>query len=1435
MNQQQQETDLADLSDLHEIFRIWEQKYTTSNFDPEPYVKRVAEIFEEETALYMQKDPDPFDERHPSRTDPSSELGKNLKLLFKKETFMNRLVNDYLRDNFFTRQNINKTSFHLNVSACRLILIIMPGLETSAVFQVSNEQLINRLYDWAENGLEPLRSYATGLLGAAMDIQEIAIAYRDQNIRVLPILLRRLRAIHRKYTKHGNISSLASEDESETSDSEEKETPSTSNPQESSSVLQADENSRSGGTQENQINRHMIMLNPPTLATSQMLILRYLTPMGEYQEFLPFIFENDAIDIIFNFIDNPKDLCLTFEALKYLASLLCHKKCCIEFLNKNGIQRLLKLPRQSTTATGIAIALYYIAYCEEAMERICSMSPRLISELVTYALGLLGCNHDSGRCHATMFFGLSFQFKHMLEEFDNQDGLRKLYNVISVLPILSQNDEYSLSADEENAERQVIRHVCVAIKKYFESHLFFKYTQVMRTTSTRIPIPMRALKNSVEDIDEQIMSLQNILPMKSNWQPVHSFIQLGGVTLFILIIGHSYEWNYSGRGETVRSALDVLNICCAMPRVHAVLCERIDFPDEASASGFNIVLGCLEGEIVADPEVQKSALSLLVNCVCAPIHRPSGNVAKYGSGKKKVIDKNSEELIKMVWETVRSNNGIIVLLQLMTVKTPITDADYIRGMACRALAGLARSETVRQIVSKLPLFVNGELQQLCRDPILQEKRAEHVQFQKYALELLERVSGKPINIDTSLANIHKANVVAQTKIQFNEQQLYFLIYQHLQDNGLTSTAENLLREAKLDQVMTHAKPALANPNLNSPSIFRSPMIQRSRINKRLVDHSNHNLSFTELNSTDAANKQNSFSNKLMNCTEPPQVAAAVPATTPIKLIKKAPSTSTTPATANQSTLEKQINSENFLTSNVPLPCNQQQKTSTFLPNVNVTLNTIITEYLTNQHSLCKNPMSTCPTFDLFEPHKCPDPRPKSVSGMCVNIAARFFKRHQGFSSTKLDRRFIHTNFNVARTLRIQDQDLYFTTCDFLGLEGSKIVVGTHSGELRVLNINDSSEEFSSSISDSYINNVKCSRDGLFALTSAWQNPMSVLWSIDNKRFVTKHSFSDEEYVEFSNIDQDKILGTKGEKATIYDANTGQEIRAFKPETFNQYNKNRATFCPTDELVLSDGVLWDVRTGQNIHKFDKLNNTLSGVFHQNGLEVISNTEVWDLRTFHLLRTIPTLDQCQLKFSAQNVIYAFNVQNETIDDDRVYDSSFKVIDSYDYSSISTTDVKKSIYDLAVNSSGCQIAICENQGGYESVSESVVRVYAVGRKRDEFEGEEIEDDEEMGSDEEDGLDSGSDNDDNDFDRDNNQRRRRRLMNMNRPNLHNMFDVISLSTESLSDDSVMVSDSDLDDDELLALGSDNDNDNGSDENENENEDDEGNWETEEEVEEDG
>lgn len=105
----------------------------------------------------------------------------------------------------------------------------------------------------------------------------------------------------------------------------------------------------------------------------------------------------------------------------------------------------------------------------------------------------------------------------------------------------------------------------------------------------------------------------------------------------------------------------------------------------------------------------------------------------------------------------------------------------------------------------------------------------------------------------------------------------------------------------------------------------------------------------------------------------------------------------------------------------------------------------------------------------------------------------------------------------------------------------------------------------------------------------------------------------------------------------------------------------------DELILSDGILWDVNSGKEIHKFDKLNQTLNGVFHPNGTEVVSNTEVWDLRTFHLLKTVPALDQMNVIFSPVNsIIYAFSLEQENEDDSHNM-TSFKTLDALDYNSI------------------------------------------------------------------------------------------------------------------------------------------------------------------------
>ncbi|XP_052843160.1 LOW QUALITY PROTEIN: protein mahjong [Drosophila gunungcola] len=1370
----------ATKKELTQIIDKWEQQQTQNGYDPVPTLRSLAEIFEREKDVYRRKDPDPLDSRHPYRADPSCQYGLLLKLLFRRDTFMGKLLNDYLRENYFSRQNVSRSSLELNILACRLILEIMPGMETSAVFQTAEgDGTINRIYSWAEDSIEPLQSYATGLLAEAMEVSDIAINFRDQNMRLVPKMIKRLHmllAISKSATPDANTSQHNQSADSSAagmlswvacaSNASAPQSPqhngsglgaSSSQHGDASNMSILFENSRDAFPVSRYYKRMYIPLHPPTADTSQMLIMRFLTSLGEYQEFLAMAFENNVMQLIFGYLENldRRDTCLAYEVLKYLASLLCHKKFALEFISHGGLELLLKVPRPSLATTGVSIAIYYLAYCEDAMERICSMQRPLISELVRYALWILGRCHDSSKCHATMFFSLSFQFKVILEEFDAQDGLRKLYNVISVLKILdpSHNDsdnDSEINEDVECASRQMVRHVCVALKRYMEAHFFYKYNSFLcqHNAASSSPSsahffsqnPTVAAKLTFDQLHDQIRTLQEHTSIRAHWQPVDQLMKLGGITMLLRIIAFSYDWVNSGRSETVRSALDVLSVCCIIPRVYVVLCERLLMLDKTTTSGFCSVLGAAAGEITSDAEVLKSALAVLCHCVCSPIIRKDSGTSliKFGnsSRKNKANHKYAEELIERVWESVCSNNGIVVLLSLMQTKGPITDADCIRGMACRALAGLARSDRVRQIVSKLPLFAGGQLQTLMRDPILQEKRAEHVIFQKYALELLERVSGKtkPLNnpLDPSLSNMHKANVIAQTRIQYNKQQLYQLIFEHLESNGLSQTAQMLQREVGLPLQTPTTRSFHQSPFDYKALPSGSGSLSRNRLRSRMQDVNAAIMASGDLNrsfgeDSSPAGGAGSSSSAALEGVSIPNFGCLNTTQTPIKIRR-------TDRNSVSRSIQKQMLEPGGM-SMASLPDD-----APFHPK-RITLNTIVTEYLTNQHSLCNNPVTTCPQFDLYEPHKCPDPKPSRLLSSNYNLTSRHARTQAGFNTGRFDRRYVHTHFSPWRSIRSADyEDLEFTCCD---LVGKYIIVGTQQGDGRVFNMNDGVEQFFSNCHNFSVDAIKANRAGDLVITSSfWRTPTSILWSIADDEFKLKLRLPDVTYCEFSQTAQDRLLGTQNECATLFDINTGSKVASFTPTIPNLYTKNRATLCRTDELILSDGVLWDVRSGKEIHKFDKFNQCISGVFHPNCLEIIANTEVWDLRTFHLLQTVPVLDQRNCTFSPMHVIYGASLGADRDHDmeTTTYDTSFNVLDAYDYSSIATIDVKRNINDLSVSANGSLIAVVEDYSGYESKQETYVKIYAVGVKKSERSEE--EDDEEVPESDEDGSDTGSEN---------------------------------------------------------------------------------------------
>ncbi|XP_041836899.1 DDB1- and CUL4-associated factor 1-like isoform X2 [Melanotaenia boesemani] len=1469
-------------ADLGTLLDEWEEARWGTTERLVSILTKISELIERETGEYYKSDPDLFDDRHPGRADPDCMLGQLLKMLFMNDDFTNALLDTYI---------MSSRELSLNTAACRLLLSIMPGLETAVVFE-EKEGLVEKLFNWACEAERPLCVYATGLLARAMSNQEMAANYREQNAKLVPIMIKRLQDLqtaeavgHLSPTQNlyslpqdsqdeaTHTSSVAADQENKTDgeDAGEEEERKKRDGERSSSASKAkppallcsaqkyggssssstrlhpdfvyqaspdpatlemeDTQGGGGGGKRRSVKENgrrvkqklsftsrtaeeaektntseqatsssswsemsaMVIgseycLSPLSPAMEQRLILQYLTPLGDYQELLAFFMKLDTRSLLMNYIDlrRTKNVQLTFDALLYLASLLLHKKFAAEFIDHGGVQELLEIPRPSMAATGVSLCLYYLAYNQDAMERVCMLPDGVLSDMVSYALWLLESSHASGVCHATMFFSISFSFRAVLQLFDEQDGLRRLVNLISTLEILNIENEVSIMSDDQVfSSRQKAKHTCMALRRYFEAHLAVKTEQVkqsLHTSDSGTIVPQQPFYKAYSYTREQIIEMMEFLiecgPPQLHWEPVEVFYKLSCVPLMLQLISTACDWKtYYGRSDTVRYALDILAILTVVPKVQLVLADTVDVLDENRSSvstvGMSIILGVAEGEVfVNDAEIQKSALQVIINCVCA-LDQSLNTVGTFAvaplrqSLHPQQPPTPHNRVLAHMWQVVQKNNGIKVLLSLLSVKMPITDADLIRALACKALVGLSRSSAIRQIISKLPLFTSSHIQQLMKEPVLQDKRSEHVRFCRYAAELTERVSGKPLlmGTDVSLARLQKANVVAQSRITFSEKELLILIRNHLVTKGLHDTANTLVKEANLPVAALCAN---TSSSCVTPPPSASPIPRTSRLASGIVARIASHVGTSPISASIASSSPRSLVIPHPSCSfastsalsTPPPHSHSHPHPAPpgqashpvgrILFTRERPA-----ANCNSGKKPRALKQKSDHGAFIQTPAMKKQL-ERHLPSP-PSLDSIITEYLREQHARCPNPVTTCPPFSLFTPHRCPEPKQRRQAS--PNFTARLgsrmlYPKYGGVDRGCLDRHLIFSRFRPMSVFHEGDGDESSFTCCAFSARESFLMLGTCSGHLKFYNIFSGEEEANYTCHTSAITHLEPSRDGKLLLTSAsWSVPLSALWSMDDV-FSMKNSFADDHYVEFSKLSQDRVIGTKDQVAHIYDIQTGQKTLTLNDTALaNNYKRNCATFNPTDDLVLNDGVLWDVRASQAIHKFDKFNMNISGVFHPNGLEVIINTEIWDLRTFHLLHTVPALDQCRVVFnSSGTIIYGAMLQAD--DEDDVMDqqmkspfgSSFRTFDATDYKPIATVDVKRNIFDLCTDTKDFYLAVIENQ---DTVSlDTVCRLYEVGRQKLAEEGDDDEDDEDQDDDSSDTDDDDDDDDDIDTD---------------------------------------------------------------------------------------
>ncbi|KAJ8400883.1 hypothetical protein AAFF_G00392370 [Aldrovandia affinis] len=1285
---------------------------------------------------------------HNGKADPDCMLGHLLKILFKNDDFTNALLNTYV----MTSRELN-----LNTAACRLLLNIMPGLETAVVFQ-EKEGVVEKLFKWAQEAEQPLRIYATGLLAGAMENQDIAANYREENSLLVPLMLRSLRELQSKDAKSrqefkrpsprkmagepllpldeeavdGDFEDAAASPQGnniggrkvdEREEENEPTKPSLGAETEPSfnlspghkvggcavsSIKPAVEtvyqtapaqgpghrdlkweggaqswkkmgDRESGRKAKQKLNFSLpepersfselsnsswsemspwvignnYHLYPLTPAIEQRLILQYLTPLGEYQELLAVFMQMGARELLMYYIDlkQTNDAQLTFEALKYLASLLLHKKFAAEFVAHGGVQKLLEIPRPSMAATGVSLCLYYLAYNQDAMERVCMLPHSVLADMVGYTLWLLECSHASGGCHATMFFSISFAFRAILELFDCQDGLRRLVNLISTLEILNTEDQGALLSDDEIfSSRQTAKHTCMAQRRYFEAHLAIKVEHVkqsLQRTEGGAPVHTQPYYKACSYTHEQVVEMMEFLidygPARLYWGPAEVFHKMSCIQLMLQLISFACDWRtYYGRSDTVRYALDILAILTVVPKTQLLLAEAVDVLDEGGSTvctvGMSIILGVAEGEVfVNDAEIQKSALQVVINCVCAPDKRVS-SIGKFmaGTPRRRLPQpaKAGENVLTKMWNVVQSNNGIKVLLSLLTVKMPITDADQIRALACKALVGLSRSGAVRQIISKLPLFSSGQIQQLMKEPLLQDKRSEHVKFCRYAAELIERVSGKPLLVgtDVSLARLQRANVVAQSRISFPEKELLLLIRNHLMAKGLQDTANALTKEADLPMAhLSHASAsfsAVAVVPSGSPGagLPRTPRLANG-VAARLSGH-------VSLSSTPSLGHAQPRPSPAQPPAPPQPPAGPTPHSHSSLLIGRILFTRERASPCGHNGKRPRIlrqKSDHGAFSQSPAMKKQLDR---HLPSPPA-LDSIITEYLREQHARCKNPVATCPPFSLFTPHQCPESkqRRQAPTSFTSRLTRRVvYPKYGGVDGGCFDRHLIFSRFRPISVFREAEEDESGFMCCAFSARERFLMLGTCTGQLKLYNIFTGQEEASYSCHNSAITHLEPSRDGSLLLTSAsWSYPLSALWGMKSV-FIMKM-----------------------------------------------------------------------------------------VFNNNG----------------------------------TVIYGAMLQADDEDDmmdqqmKSPFGSSFRTFDATDYKPIATIDVKRNIFDLCTDTKDCYLAVIENQDSINM--DTVCRLYEVGRQRlaeEEEDEEDQEDEDQEDEDEDDDDDSDDDLDDIDTD---------------------------------------------------------------------------------------
>lgn len=573
----------------------------------------------------------------------------------------------------------------------------------------------------------------------------------------------------------------------------------------------------------------------------------------------------------------------------------------------------------------------------------------------------------------------------------------------------------------------------------------------------------------------------------------------------------------------------------------------------------------------------------------------------------------------------------------------LTDWNFVRAHVMTVLSRISQVDgAVQQILSKK---LQSTLPEILRATVPPGLEKSFSQFKDKAYAFLGSTNaGISVKKDDNFANaaatlskLERTSIIANTPITYSKQELLQLIYQHFQANGLSRAAEALAKDAEFTPEMMRPP---APPTIPKPRIRRGSMLGSASASSTWTNAQTP----AKINHPDAPTSQNGF-----------------------------------------------------------LPEG---------PNSQISLETIVKQYLYEQHKHCRHPVQVLPDLSLHSRHSCPEPIPHRMNpyGLSsTNIAHRLMAhslthapmRSEPWRLYKYSRHAARRRYADAGVLTsitwIDHQNILFGSGDGLVIRYNAATVN-YDDEWEV---RDGPVEIRVSTASNRVLSMCDSASSMLAAPEDMK-----IWDLNNM----SHELGELPFVtaNFSNSGLE-VLGTRANSTiSLWDVASSTVVRTFRESALTNEDDHRnhssilpGNFSPDDRLVLHNSTLWDVRRSNPIHNFDRFAFTSgSQLFSPSGLEVITNTEVWDARTFKLYKTVPSLQRAQLTFThSGDALYCANR------------SKVEVLDGATYDYISSLTLDTQFASLSINPDDTQLAILETAASDRWVGDSQWRVWDIG----------------------------------------------------------------------------------------------------------------------------